>query len=581
MAGETRAQYTPMGSPLTQPRYRHPVQGPQILKHLNVMLGSFQRGMGKTEEELKAMAALDNEQDLAVWLKRAGLLDRRVNKPTVAQMLEAGNNVLILGDDGKPVTYTEKFFQNETVLKLQQQEAETGKPMGTLMAAHMAMFFGERKGPGLENMETAFGGLNVVDARRQGKSPAYILNGGKSIVSVLEYSVSAMVDAAMKPVEDLERDLNAEEPPQPPEDIGKEPEVPDMPREKNAFRRFFCFFGFPHSRTYKDALAERTRKQRELETYREEKKPEYERQKREYEQKVEELRQKEEQLDKLREQAKKNRAVVWKDKVLENARTNAEKLLPFINAKNAQKQYEKRMAENEKFTSHEREMEKFQRDVPGLILNEGTVKELDDSALKTFQPGSLPIMLDILRRKGERHAELTVPRLQEELIRSVDPRASAYFLQETAKKYKGFSEAAGSIAEKDYLEQVGEDYKARVDTARMLFIKVFGKEPTVENVKAVAEVTGMEKHVEKLMESESKPYTSENKLPEIDESNVGDMTLLIMTGLKTTLVKNAPLQGKDKEQLEILAAIKREQEQVETAGQEQRLVVYQSGEPIL
>lgn len=192
-----------MGSPLTQPRYRHPVLGPQILNHLNVMLGSFQCGMGKTDAEREAMAALDKEQGLDIWLKRSGLLDSRVTKPTVAQMLEAGNNVLILGDDGKPVTYTEKFFRNDTVLTLQQQEAETGKPMGSLMAAHMAMFFGERKGPGLENMETAFGGLNVVDARRQGKSPAYILTGGKSIVSVLEYSVSAMVDAAMKPVEDL------------------------------------------------------------------------------------------------------------------------------------------------------------------------------------------------------------------------------------------------------------------------------------------------------------------------------------------------------------------------------------------
>lgn len=247
MADETRVQYIGIGSPLSQPSYKHPKKRPEILKHLNVMLGSFQNGMGKTPEEQDAMKALNEERGLDSWLRHVRLLDPRGGKPTVAQMMQAGQKVVIIGDDGKPTTYTDKFFNNETVLTLQEEEKKTGKPMGSLMAAHMAMFFGERKAPGLENMEMAFGGLNVVDARLQGKSPAYILTGDNAIVSVMEYNISQAVDMIQGKVKDLEDELEEEEL-NPPDDIGEEPVVPAMPREKNFFRRFVCFFGFPHSR---------------------------------------------------------------------------------------------------------------------------------------------------------------------------------------------------------------------------------------------------------------------------------------------------------------------------------------------
>ena len=234
MADETRVQYIGIGSPLSQPSYKHPKKRPEILKHLNVMLGSFQNGMGKTPEEQDAMKALNEERSLDSWLRHVRLLDPRGGKPTVAQMLQAGQKVVIIGDDGKPVTYTDKFFNNETVLTLQEEEKKTGKPMGSLMAAHMAMFFGEsKKVKGLENMETAFGGLNVVDARLQKKSPAYILTGDDAIVSVMEYNISQAVDMIQGRVKDLEDALEAEELNHP-DDIGEEPVVPATGRRSRS-----------------------------------------------------------------------------------------------------------------------------------------------------------------------------------------------------------------------------------------------------------------------------------------------------------------------------------------------------------
>ena len=579
MADETRVQYIGIGSPLSHASYRQPKKRSEILKHLNVMLGSFQNGMGKTPEEQDAMKALNEEQGLDSWLRHARLLDPRAGKPTVAQMMQAGQKVVIIGDDGKPTTYADKFFNNETVLTLQEEEKKTGKPMGSLMAAHMAMFFGESKrAKGLENMETAFGGLNVVDARMQKKSPAYILTGDNTIVSVLEDNVRRAVDKIQGQVKELEDELEDEEL-KPPDDIGEAPVVPQMPREKNFFRRFVCFFGFPHSREYTEALAERERKQAELEDYRE-KKPEYDRQKQEYETKAEERRKKEERLAEIREQAKNDKYVAWKDKVLENARMNAEKLLPFINETVKQKQMEQDMEGIKKATDHERDMEKFRNNIPEMIMNEGTVKKLNDSVLKTFQPGSLALMLELIHYKGSKFSE---PRMEEELLQSMDP-GTAGFLAKSAVENNKFADASkrASRTEEDYLKQVDKNYKEQVDTARLLFYKVFGKEPTVENVKAATETVGLEKHVKMQMEADNMNYEEKHQLPKIDESNVGDITLLLMTGLKGSVEV-----GKAKERMQpidfakrsMLEAADREAEQLREAGEEQRLVVYQPGGP--
>ena len=578
MADETRVQYIGIGSPLSRASYINPKKRSEILKHLNVMLGSFQNGMGKTPEEQDAMKALNEEQGLDSWLRHVRLLDPRGGKPTVAQMLQAGQKVVIIGDDGKPATYTDKFFNNETVLTLQEEEKKTGKPMGSLMAAHMAMFFGERKAPGLENMKTAFGGLNVVDARLQKKSPAYILTGDDAIVSVLEYKISQAVDMIQGRVKDLEDELEEEEL-NPPDDIGEEPVVPAMPREKNFFRRFVCFFGFPHSREYTEALAERERKEAEHEDYLE-KKPEYDRQKLEYEAKAEEHRKKEERLAQIREDAKNNKFIAWKNKVLENARMNAEKLLPFINETVKQKQMEQDMEGIKKATDHERDMEKFRNNIPEMILNEGTVKKLNDSVLRTFQPGSLALMLELIHYKGSKFSE---PRMEEELLQSMDP-GTAGFLAKSAVENNKFADASkrASRTEEDYLKQVDKNYKEQVDTARLLFYKVFGKEPTVENVKAVTETVGLEKHIKMQMEADNMNYEEKHQLPQIDESNVGDITLLLMTGLKGSVeVSKAKerMQPIDLAQRSMLEAADREARQLREAGEEQRIVVYQPGGP--
>lgn len=69
MADETRVQYMGIGSPLSHGSYRNPKKRSEILKHLNVMLGSFQNGMGATQEEQEAMKALDRSR---VWIPGSG-----------------------------------------------------------------------------------------------------------------------------------------------------------------------------------------------------------------------------------------------------------------------------------------------------------------------------------------------------------------------------------------------------------------------------------------------------------------------------------------------------------------------------
>lgn len=572
MSGKLRVQYTSMGTPLAQSRYRQPKMSVEIRKHLNVMLGAFPKGMD-TPEAQEAKKVLDGQPELAAWLRRARLLEPKGDKPTVAEVLEAGRNVLILDDNGRAVTYTEKFFNNETVRKLQEEEAKTGKPNGMLMAAHMAMFFGEGKGPGLENMET-FGGLNVVDARRRGKSPVYLLNDEDAILAVLENGVSQAVDAVQAPANKLQEELDEEEEPEPPEELGEEPVVPEAPRERSFLRRFVCFFGFPHSREYRDALAQREQKQEELERYRE-RKPEYEREKQEYERKVRERQRKEEEIKTLREKTKKNRFVAWKDKVLENARTDAEKIIPFLEVKKTQHEAEKRMGAAKESVDRQREMEKFREDVPGMILNEGTVAALNGSALRTLQPGSLGLMLELINKKGSGVSE---PRMEDDLLRSMDPEMAGRLAESSVKKAGTAGKKSASRAEEEYLSEVDTDYKAQVDTARLLFHQVFGKEPTAENVKAVAETVGLEKHIRKQMEQDGMNYEEKHRLPEITEANAGDMTLLLMTGLKSSVELNrAPktAQAVDAVGIEMLKASRREAEQVRQAGREQRIVVYQ------
>jgi hypothetical protein len=129
---------------------------------------------------------------------------------------------------------------------------------------------------------------------------------------------------------------------------------------------------------------------------------------------------------------------------------------------------------------------------------------------------------------------------------------------------------------------VDKNYKEQVDTARLLFYKVFRKEPTVENVKAVTETVGLEKHIKKQMEADNMNYEEKHQIPKIDESNVGDITLLLMTGLKGSVEV-----GKAKERMQpvdlakrsMQEAADREARQRREAGEEQRLVVYQPEGP--
>ena len=77
-------------------------------------------------------------------------------------------------------------------------------------------------------------------------------------------------------------------------------------------------------------------------------------------------------------------------------------------------------------------------------------------------------------------------------------------------------------------------------------------------------------------------FEEKHQLPQIDESNVGDITLLLMTGLKGSVEV-----GKAKERMQPIDLAKqsmqeaadREARQLREAGEEQRIVVYQPGGP--
>ena len=594
MADEIWSRYTVMGSPLVSSSYRNPKEMARVRDSLDYMLDKFAEGMGghlgdgqkdqkKTDEaeagtiarENEAIAYLDRQSTMTAQLKHAGLLDRKLGRnPSVQEMMDAGRNVIIVGDDGKPVTYTDKFFKdNPTVKNLLEHEKKTQKPMGNLMAAHMSMFLGERQ-QNFPGMKKCFGGLNVVDARKQNKSTAYLLTGDRAIVSVIDasaYSAFKNLDQAVREKQE-DYDYQENELPKKPEPIGERPEVPRIPRERNWFRRFICRFGFPHSREYNDALAVRNQAEIDQRAY-DQKKPGYDHELNEYTKAKTQLDNTKQELDQLEEKLHNNPGWKWKEKVLQTARDRAEIILPFMDRKKEANKQQEKMANAAKQTDAERDMEKFRRDIPGMILSARTIKTLQDSAIQPLQPGSLNLMLELIHNKG---TGISMERMQDDLLRSIDPDHSVRLAGEAVNKNRGLSHQAEK-SQKEYLKLVSEDYRGRVNNSRYTFYQVFGKEPTVENVKTVMKVTGFEKHLEKYLHMDMQNYNERNKLPEITEDNVDDMTHLLMTGLRSSVELNRQQEiakPKDVAGESILEARKIEEKMVEQAGKEVRLAVY-------
>ncbi len=90
-----------------------------------------------------------------------------------------------------------------------------------------------------------------------------------------------------------------------------------------------------------------------------------------------------------------------------------------------------------------------------------------------------------------------------------------------------------------------------VKDSRKAFEDNFGIEANPKNVQAVADAFELDKYVKYgVVNIDGEEYGPEDKLPRVDETNVGDMTFLLMSGIKTVAVMGNLIPDAKKQQPE-------------------------------
>lgn len=105
---------------------------------------------------------------LAEPVLNAGIGLEKDRRPTVKEVMDLANNIKIVEADGTVVSYAEKFFDNETIDVLIQNEnnSKSGFPaFGSLMAIHIGLFLGMKDYKELDSFATAFAGKQDANSK--------------------------------------------------------------------------------------------------------------------------------------------------------------------------------------------------------------------------------------------------------------------------------------------------------------------------------------------------------------------------------------------------------------------------------
>ena len=560
---------------------------------IDAFLGQFRDGIPKNEEGKKLIEEVNANASTMLSplddLFRQKLFGGGDALPSVDEVVKHGRRIIIVEPDGAVTNYTDKYLKNPTVEYLRELEKESGgkRTFGRPLLAHLGLFLGGKGDANLKNYDKAFGNL----------SPAAVDSKSKVFIDMPNGELLALTDEASKRAIDREKAIQeaaAQEQRKPKEELEKKtaaveakrqeiekarnryerlahPEIPPVPREKNPFRRFFTRLHLaPHSAGYK----------RDLEKYNEAKRlrAPYESKKKEFEEMLKqeptleslEAEQKTAQ-DKLDDQIKKDSEILQEHQATDAYQNAAEKKEAL---KTVTDQYRKEKGE---LTQKIHEAQTGPKAVREKLMKPSAVEKIKSSHAVQFSRGAVGAVLDIIRHRELLDAEMkqNPPRMDEQQrqilkqVKNTRNFKEGVFLDntpnhdvnklvtltdyETASRYasgieEGYAKKEQEDSEKgaepkDYASEkqhafnrlARDNYNWKVESSKKTFQSIFGLEPTVENVQSVINSVDLDKYVKQgITQIDLEKYDpARHKLPSVNETNLGDMTFLLMSGIKT------------------------------------------------
>ena len=468
---------------------------------MDTMFRTFREGMEKTNSGYSAMRTLYKwSPTLGSWaapLKEAGFFGEDYADPSVDTVVELGKKIKIVDKNGKISDFSTLFFNNPTVEAFREKEkglTKRDKHYGNILLAYMGVFLSGKKDERFKNFSQGYGGMDPAS----GDTVVYIEHKDGSRQIVTDMATKMKRDEIIDKIEDAESTLRK---------FPKEPEIPAKPTESNIFRRFFAWIGIAkHSKEYNDRMAERDKAVADKNTYREAK----------------------ETLEATMKQA-------IDDPLMKKAQAQQQKV-------------------EDAFKVKPKDLGKLKT----KLTDQKTLKSIVNSKAPVFTEGSVSAILNVIYARplvGE-HVKGEMSEKDKEKIETFErynhidkkdfdnnPITEVNKFVTLVHPFKaGMFAHSAEVMGEDYRHEefnfrAKKDYQEMVDDSKRAFKENFGIEPNPANVQAVADAFDLQKYVKYGVETIDRAvYGAEDKLPKVDETNVGDITLLLMSGIKTVAV---------------------------------------------
>ena len=545
----------------------------EVTKNFDGLLKAFGNGAEATEEDKNVINFFNNGTVSGTRL--AYVIGEKLTPyglgsevPTVQEMLEVGNNIMIKGDDGKHTTFTEKYFlNNKNVQELAEKEFanDQNKGYGSAMAAFLYAYLAEYNNKDLKNFDNTFN--SKVD-----KVPAYFADKKGNIHAIvdkeshLEYNkeidkqinqnkeATDKYKAEKKILDDITKEKEAASAEQiealdehskafdvhenAKKDFNnkyaQEITMPQKPVEKSRWRRFFHAIGLaPHSRDYINRMNDYNTK---LETYRQ-----YQIDKEALAEKANTLKMAENKLVSSIEK------VADIDKSIMNQEIKMKEIGKTIG--NPERDDIKSFVDNEKANYagmaanlidfpkqyfRERNAHKATDIVNTAWKDKDALGTIESSNLIDFKEGGLNLMMKSFNER----------KTAKVFLRSEIMAANATDIFDKHKKEIEKLNVDDKQKKKIMNVKLDQEYQLQTMKAAKLFERTFSLKPTPVNVQAVMDAMGFQNQVEFRLKNVDKAKLDDtNKLPTVNAKNVDDMTLALMAGIKTA-IKDGMLKAK-------------------------------------
>ncbi|MBO6159488.1 MAG: hypothetical protein J6P72_09580 [Firmicutes bacterium] len=523
-------------------------------------LATFQDGCQNTKEGLEALEYIHSNQraflnPLNPFLA-SGMFGGYDADAKASEVVEQCRNIYLVDADGSLTTYADKFFNNDTVKALIEEENNhegAVKNNGRVLMAHLSMFLTE-SGKTLEGADKAFDGCNPADTKESKKTTIIVTPPyGPGMIIAPKEAIDA-VEASQKEQEKIAK-MREE---LPAEITEPRPEVPAVPTEKSFFRRILCKIGFPHSAAYRQAVTERNNiiaNQKQ------------------YDAKVELRQKKADELKTAEDAYKSAETPEAKFHELSNLDEKIAAVRAVIRSIDLQK-------------SKTLDMEK--KALMEKINRPQTLEKLASSKLGIFTPGNIEATVNFSKMLPGMHYR---PGHEYRLLSDM-----MYDVTQTGKFFGAIKGIKSASKQKEIKDQFKINFDKRVAESKDLFEKTFELPCNVENVQMVIDKLNLQKQIDERIQSDrnalnaNADHQSSTKLPEVHSKNLGTMTYLLMTGMKTALYESlTPEQQRDakmvinNDPIKELSAEEYEQklekdiQDKKQAGEVMDLTVYQPG----